>query len=84
MTNEMHASLDMPPLYASLNGISDSQIPFLYARRVGRKPKQGIPDLREILIKLQNYNHKEILLREHKHLFTDSIDNNDSSIETTP
>ena len=64
-----------------LNGISDSQIPFVYARRVGKNPKQGTPDLRKILIKLQNYNHKEILLREHnKHLFTDYIDNNDSSI----
>ena len=46
-----------------LNGISDSQIPFVYIRRVGNKPKQGTPDLRKILIKLQNYNHKEILLR---------------------
>ena len=65
----------------ALNGISDSQIPFVYARRIRKKPKQGSPDLRKILIKLQNYNHKEILMREHKHLFTDYIDNNDSSIE---
>ena len=64
-----------------LNGISDSQIPFVYAKRVGKKPKQGTPDLRKILIKLQNYKHKEILLRENKHLFTDYIDNNDSSIQ---
>ena len=30
-----------------LNGINDSQIPFVYARRVGEKPKQGTPDLRK-------------------------------------
>ena len=56
------------------------RIPFVYARKIGRKPTGDI-DSRTILLKVCSYTHKEMLLRDHPVLFSDYTDKGVSKTE---
>ena len=56
------------------------RIPFVYARKIGRKPTGNI-DNRTILLEVCSYTHKEMLLRDHPVLFSDYTDKGVSKTE---